>query len=90
MTNEHYKLLTPHRGRLAVKLYLYWRDTSSAAGRAANLVGLTDVVDRFGQARASTSGRSSRSSRSLVLRRQVGARRYEVVVEAREWGLTTG
>ena len=63
MTNEHYTLLTPHRGRLAVKLYLYWRDTSSAAGRAANLAGLTDVVDRFpaGRGRQAVARRGPRS-----------------------------
>ena len=85
MTNEHYKLLTPHRGRLAVKLYLYWRDTSSAAGRAANLAGLTDVVDRFGQGREPDKRSLVAVLKATVLRRQVGARRYEVVVEAREW-----
>jgi hypothetical protein len=85
MTNEDYKLLTPHRGRLAVKLYLYWRDTSSAVGRAASLAGLTDVVDRFGAGRDPGVRSLVAVLKVTVLSRKVGARRYEVVIEAREW-----
>ena len=85
MTNEDYKLLTPHSARLAVKLYLYWRDTSSITGRAANLAGLTDVIDQFGSGREPAAASLVSVLKVLVLRRKVGTRRYEVVIEAREW-----
>jgi hypothetical protein len=85
MTDDDYKRLTPHRGNLVVKLYLYWRDTGSLAGRAANLAGLMDVVGSSGAGRDPDTQALVCVLKVTTLRRKVGARRYEVVVEAREW-----
>jgi hypothetical protein len=87
ITNAHYQRLhelwtaRPKRP-LFVDLYLYWRDTIGALGYLASVAGLSDSLDAL----AGTPGKDAPVARVAVTRlaRRVGARRYEMVVEARE------
>ena len=85
LTDKHYAIIR-QRGEkrvTVVRLYLFWRDTNqSLAGLAANLGGLTDVLN-------ATRGKADPQFLVAELaitgvKRQVGKRRYEAVIEARE------
>ena len=82
ITDDHYRTLHLASG-LRVDLYLYWRDTiSSPLGYLANLAGLGDTIDSLDGV-PPDSARVARLSVTTVKRR-VGSRRYEAVIEARE------
>ncbi len=85
MTDKHYAIIRQRGDKRVsvVRLYLLWRDTNqSLVGLAANLGGLTDVLNatrgkadpQFLVAELSITG----------VKRQVGAQRYEAVIEGRE------
>jgi len=87
ITNDHYGALhdvwkQKNRVPLYVDLYLYWRDTSGPLGYLATVAGLTGTLDSL----SSQLPDSARVARLIVTRvsRQVGTRRYEAVIEARE------
>ena len=87
ITNDHYGALhdvwkQKNRVPLYVDLFLYWRDTSGPLGYLSTVAGLTGTLDSL----SSQLPDSARVARLIVTRvsRQVGARRYEAVIEARE------
>jgi hypothetical protein len=85
LTDKHYAIIRQRGDKRVrvVRLYLFWRDTNqSLAGLAANLGGLTDVL-------SATRGKADPQFLVAELaitgvKRQVGQRRYEAVIEARE------
>lgn len=82
ITNAHYQALHDAytSGKpLYVDLYLYWRDAGGVLGYLANVAGLSDTL----AGKPSDDARVARL-RVTRLRRRVGARRYEAVIEACE------
>lgn len=85
MTDAHYAKIAQSGDGFprVVRLHLYWRDTnSSVGGYLANLAGLTDLVGGL----SSDALREARVAELAITKvsRQVGARRYEAVIEAQE------
>jgi hypothetical protein len=81
VTNEDYADLykAMSKKELIVRLHLYWRD-AGIAGYFVDLAGLTDVL----QGDEPPKNTLVAVLRVFALKRRAGARRYEVVVNARE------
>ena len=77
--SEDFAKLYARKSELVLNLHLYWRD-DGVAGTFVDLAGLTETL---------SGGRPPPDSRVAclqvtALRRRAGARRYELVIEARE------
>ncbi len=79
LIDEHYAQIAPDD---VVRLYLFWRDTSSAPGGPPNLAG---IVDRLNDLTVELL-HDFLVAELVVTRvsRRAGARRYETTIEARE------
>jgi hypothetical protein len=80
MTSEDFGDLHAARASLFVNLHLYWNDRG-IAGTFIDLAGLSDTLN------GSKTAQETRVAclRVTALRRRAGSRRYEVVIEGREY-----
>ena len=80
MTSEDFGDLHAARASLFVNLHLYWNDRG-IAGTFIDLAGLSDTLN------GSKAAQETRVAclRVTALRRRAGSRRYEVVIEGRDY-----
>jgi hypothetical protein len=84
LTDDDHKAIaqTPGSDRpTIVRLYLYWRDTSSTAGYVVSALGLSDLM---GGDDESSYGTEVAELTITKVSRRLGERRYETVIEAVE------